>query len=360
MGWSQHELIVFDAHDSIPLAGAHIYDSVSGKGYITNKEGRVFKPDKEGSWTVSYLGYQTKYYSAFEPYSEVFLNPQPRALEEVRVYGLDLKQLLRRNLKSFSPTDTNRHPQKFVLRIISRTNNRLTQLIQTQLMLFNQDLWMIGIDFARLPHDDQALSAAGYLEIGELIQRTDPAYPLHLLIRFLEEYSIDDIRTDSNTSIICFSGVLKDQQGQRYPLQKARLVVDTKEKRIRKLEWQIPFDGHFENRRSSRYREAYAIAYLRASEKYSYGLAAKSAPRLIEVGTTFSMRLKQGHRIDSVFLQNHMLFPSVEKGTAVTKKRHRRLKMDKPLLDQLKNVPLGEQNFLLTQEEQKFINNHDE
>ena len=360
LGWGQQELRILGAYDSIPLPGAHIYDSVSGTGYITNKEGRAFKPEKKGLWSVSYLGYQTVYFPHFEKKSEVFLIPEPRALQEVSVYGLDLMQLLRSNLAQISLSDPTEGDRHLVLRIVSRTNNQLSQLIQTQLIKVKQDLWLSSIDFAKLPNRKEALSGAGYLEVSELIHRTDPAYPLRFLLQFLGEHSIEDVHTDANTSVIRFSGILSDKQGQHYSLQNAQLIVDMESRSIRKLEWQIAVNSSFENNWSSRYRKPYALAYKRISEKYTYNLKAKAVPQLIEAEAIFSILLKQGKHIDSVLLRNHVLLPSRRKAILILKKPFRKLKTKKPLLDQLKNVPLKEQKFLLTQEEQKFITGHDE
>ena len=351
---------VLDARDSTFLDGAHIYDSVSSKGYISNKEGWVLRPEFEGNWLISHLGYRSVHLKSFEGVQRIYLEVEPRHLHEVQVFGINLREIIQRNLQAMSSSTEELNRQKeFTLRIVSRKNKELSQLVQVQLKLRNRKLYLCGVDYSKTPKRDQGLSAAGYLDLNELIKRGQRAYPLTYLDRFLNRYDIHQITNDGKSSHIHFSGELRDTYGRRLPIKKATLVIDRENKFVQSLEWTIEYGGLFENYKSRRHQKQYALAYKKKKERFVYTSDNAGIPRLMDSFTSYDLRVKQGARLDTVQLSNRLLFPSSAVTRIVGKRRSKRLRIHKSILDQLNDVPLKKNNFLLTAEEVQFLNSHD-
>lgn len=343
------QLQLLNELDSLPIAGAHMIHLQDGNGFISNEEGKLFKPFK-GLWKISHLGFKYKIYDSGEERDTLYLSPVFTVLKEVELYAFDLMGYLNGWLIDSKKIASKR---TLLFRKLSRTNGELSHLFQAQIAEQpGKGLFLNNIQYASQLRMDSPLSHGGYVAPKDLLNMIQLNYPIQFLLRCMKDYTIEKIRYSKAFTEIQFSGIIRPDLKTEVKLLHGELFFCNKTKNLLSIAWELEGSEDGSTYFSERYRKKYSVRTSHSRMSWKFNLGKKQNRHLSSFEYVTHNSVDWGP-IDEVSLTYQVQEePSFQKSTRTKIK----LDLQKPILDQVRYVPISGNSYLLTQEEYEFIN----
>jgi len=344
-----HQLQLLNESDSLPIVGAHMVHMQDGNGFISNEEGKLFKPFK-GLWRISHLGFNHKVYNSDQESDTLYLTPVFTVLEEVELYAFDLMGYLNSWLIDSEQLASTR---TLLFRKLSRTNGELSHLFQAQLVdQPRKGLFLKNVQYASPFRLDSPLSHGGYVAPMDLMHMIHLDYPIQFLLRYMKGYTIEKLRSSNTYTKIEFSGIIIPDLKTEVKLRKGELLFCDKTKNLLSIAWELEWSEKGSTHFSERFRKSYTVRTSLSRMSWMFNLNEKLNRHLSSFEYVTHNTVDWGP-IDEVSLTYQIKEePFAQKSTRTKMK----LDLHKPVLDQVKHVPISANNYLLTQEEYDFIN----
>ena len=358
------EFTVLDATTKLPISNVEIYYTNSINGTITNEEGKAKIALENDTLTLSHIGYTTKKNFTDKTFAKatVYLNPQEIQLEEVVLYNFDLKKRVKYVLDNyFKLYDTKAKIVECTYREKMIRNDTLRRLYQIQL-----DWWSKNYVYQpKEPLNKNVqihLKNTDYSKISNLEDGTNSAFfeptfifqylhlnPYLVFLYNAKNIQIKKVEKDKEHTIVTFDF---DIISNKEIIQFANSVIyfDNTTNAIKRIAFtQKPING-------GGVSEKKKIPYKTINNKGTWELTFTSynnkllfSSFTVKVSCMFQYENKQDYvNIEQSFLRTGIQNKHI--------KKEDRIDVEKPFFEYVTPHKQGEAKFMLTKEEQDFIN----
>ena len=358
------ELTLLDASTKQPIPNVEAYYTRSLNGTITNEEGKLRIAVENDSLTLSHIGYATKKIFTDKTFAKatVYLNPQEIQLDEVVLYNFDLKKKVKYVLDNyFKLYDTKAKILECTYREKFIRNDTLTRLYQVQL-----DWWSKNYVYQfKEPLNKNIqihLKNTDYSKISNLEDGTNSAFfkpvfifqylhlnPYLVFLYNAKNVQIKKVEKDKEHTIVTFDF---DIISNKETIQFANSVIyfDNTTNAIKRIAFtQKPING-------GGVSEKKKIPYKTIDNKGTWELTFTSYNNKLLLSSftvKMSCMFQYENKQDYVNIEQSFLRTGVTKGQI---KKNDRIEVEKPFFEYVTPHKQGETKFLLTKEEQDFIN----
>ena len=358
------EFTVLDATTKLPISNVEIYYTNSINGTITNEEGKAKIALENDTLTLSHIGYTTKKNFTDKTFAKatVYLNPQEIQLEEVVLYNFDLKKRVKYVLDNyFKLYDTKAKIVECTYREKMIRNDTLRRLYQIQL-----DWWSKNYVYQpKEPLNKNVqihLKNTDYSKISNLEDGTNSAFfeptfifqylhlnPYLVFLYNAKNIQIKKVEKDKEHTIVTFDF---DIISNKEIIQFANSVIyfDNTTNDIKRIAFtQKPING-------GGVSEKKKIPYKTINNKGTWELTFTSynnkllfSSFTVKMSCMFQYENKQDYvNIEQSFLRTGIQNKHI--------KKEDRIDVEKPFFEYVTPHKQGEAKFMLTKEEQDFIN----
>ena len=358
------ELTLLDASTKQPIPNVEAYYTRSLNGTITNEEGKLRITVENDTLTLSHIGYATKKIFTDKTFTKatVCLNPQEIQLDEVVLYNFDLKKKVKYVLDNyFKLYDTKAKILECTYREKMIRNDTLRRLYQIQL-----DWWSKNYVYQfKEPLNKNIqihLKNTDYSKISNLEDGTNSAFfkpvfifqylhlnPYLVFLYNAKNVQIKKVEKDKEHTIVTFDF---DIISNKETIQFANSVIyfDNTTNAIKRIAFtQKPING-------GGVSEKKKIPYKTIDNKGTWELTFTSYNNKLlfssftaKMSCMFQYENKQDYvNIEQSFLRTGRQNKHI--------KKENRIDVEKPLFEYVTPHKQGEAKFLLTKEEQDFIN----
>ena len=358
------EFTVLDATTKLPISNVEIYYTNSINGTITNEEGKAKIALENDTLTLSHIGYTTKKNFTDKTFAKatIYLNPQEIQLEEVVLYNFDLKKKVKYVLDNyFKLYDTKAKIVECTYREKMIRNDTLRRLYQIQLDWWsknyvyqfkeplnkNVQIHLKNTDYSKISNFEDGTNSA-FFEPTFIFQYLH-LNPYLVFLYNAKNIQIKKVEKDKEHTIVTFDF---DIISNKEIIQFANSVIyfDNTTNAIKRIAFtQKPING-------GGVSEKKKIPYKTINNKGTWELTFTSynnkllfSSFTVKMSCMFQYENKQDYvNIEQSFLRTGTQNKHI--------KKEDRIDVEKPFFEYVTPHKQGEAKFLLTKEEQDFIN----
>jgi len=366
------ELTLLDASTKQPIPNVEAYYTHSLNGTITNEEGKLRIAVENDTLTLSHIGYATKKIFTDKTFAKatIYLNPQEIQLDEVVLYNFDLQgkiDYIFNNYNNLYDTKTKilecTYREKFI------RNDTLTRLYQLQL-----DWWskFYGLNFKQpldnnmqihLKNTDYA-KVSDYKDIANSPKgahlTTNSTYPYLFINTYLilireckNNIDITKIEKDKEFTKITFNAENVDKDNKvTMKLVNSEIYFDKATNAIKR----VVFNNKTREKKED-ISEKFKIPYTYENKGFSVEINFSSYKDKLLFSSLFiraNGAFEYQGKTDIVLIEQSFLRTGLQEGKRI--KKSDRINIEKPFFEYVTPHKQGEAKFLLTKEEQDFIN----
>ena len=363
------ELTLLDATTKQTIANAEVYYANSLNGSITNEEGKARIFVENDTLTLSHIGYETKKIFTNKTFTKatLYLNPQEIQLDEVVLYNFDLKKKVKYVLDNyFKLYDTKAKILECTYREKFIRNDTLTRLYQVQLSWwsksyryasFNQPLEKLlqiqlkNIDYSKMLSEDEVVARSVHLERTPMFMYLFVNTYLSFINQFGENIEIKKVEKSKDVTKVTFNADIVINKKLVLKLEKSVLVFDNTTNAVRKVIFNDIHRGM-----KDKISDKTKTPYKSITDNYRLELTLTDYKGKL-LFSSYYVRLigaieYKGKR-DKLFLEHSFLRTGVENKHI---KKEDRIDIQKSFHEYVTPHKQSEAKFLLTKEEQDFIN----
>ena len=363
------ELTLLDASTKQPIPNVEAYYTRSLNGTITNEEGKLRIAVENDSLTLSHIGYATKKIFTDKTFAKatVYLNPQEIQLDEVVLYNFDLKKKVKYVLDNyFKLYDTKAKILECTYREKFIRNDTLTRLYQVQLdwwsksyryTSFKQPLEKLlqielkNIDYSKMLSQEEVAARSAYVERTPMFMYLFVNTYLSFIDQFGENIDIKKVEKNKEVTKVTFNADIVINKKLNLKLENSVLVFDNTTNAVRKVIFNDIHQGI-----KDKVSEKTNKPYKSITDNYRLELTLTDYKGKL-LFSSYYVRLigaveYKGKR-DKLFLEHSFLRTGVQNKHI---KKEDRIDIQKSFHEYITPHKQGEAKFLLTKEEQDFIN----
>ena len=363
------ELTLLDASTKQPIPNVEAYYARSLNGTITNEEGKLRIAVENDTLTLSHIGYATKKIFTDKTFAKatVYLNPQEIQLDEVVLYNFDLKKKVKYVLDNyFKLYDTKAKILECTYREKFIRNDTLTRLYQVQLdwwsksyryTSFKQPLEKLlqirlkNIDYSKMLSQEEVAARSAYVERTPMFMYLFVNTYLSFIDQFGENIDIKKVEKSKDVTKVTFNADIVINKKLNLKLENSVLVFDNTTNAVRKVIFNDIHQGI-----SDKISEKTKVPYKSITDNYRLELTLTDYKGKL-LFSSYYVRLigaveYKGKR-DKLFLEHSFLRTGVQNKHI---KKEDRIDIQKSFHEYITPHKQGEAKFLLTKEEQDFIN----
>ncbi|WP_314772573.1 carboxypeptidase-like regulatory domain-containing protein [Capnocytophaga sputigena] len=363
------ELTLLDVSTKQPIPNVEAYYTRSLNGTITNDEGKLRITVENDTLTLSHIGYATKKIFSDKTFAKatIYLNPQEIQLEEVVVYNFDLKKKVKYVLDNyFKLYDTKAKILECTYREKMTRNDTLTRLYQVQLdwwsksyryTSFKQPLEKLlqirlkNIDYSKMLSQEEVAARSAYVERKPMFIYIFVNTYLSFIDQFGENIDIKKVEKNKEVTKVTFNADIVINKKLNLKLENSVLVFDNTTNAVRKVIFNDIHQGI-----SDKISEKTKVPYKSITDNYRLELTLTDYKGKL-LFSSYYVRLigaieYKGKR-DKLFLEHSFLRTGVQNKHI---KKEDRIDIQKSFHEYVTPHKQGEAKFLLTKEEQDFIN----
>lgn len=363
------ELTLLDVSTKQPIPNVEAYYTRSLNGTITNEEGKLRIAVENDSLTLSHIGYATKKIFTDKTFAKatIYLNPQEIQLEEVVLYNFDLKKKVKYVLDNyFKLYDTKAKILECTYREKMIRNDTLTRLYQVQLdwwsksyryTSFKQPLEKLlqirlkNIDYSKMLSQEEVAARSVHLERTPMFIYIFVNTYLSFIDQFGENIDIKKVEKNKEVTKVTFNADIVINKKLNLKLENSVLVFDNTTNAVRKVIFNDIHQGI-----KDKVSEKTNKPYKSITDNYRLELTLTDYKGKL-LFSSYYVRLigaieYKGKR-DKLFLEHSFLRTGVQNKHI---KKEDRIDIQKSFHEYITPHKQGEAKFLLTKEEQDFIN----
>ena len=363
------ELTLLDASTKQPIPNVEAYYTHSLNGTITNEEGKLRIAVENDTLTLSHIGYATKKIFTDKTFAKatIYLNPQEIQLEEVVLYNFDLKKKVKYVLDNyFKLYDTKAKILECTYREKMIRNDTLTRLYQVQLdwwsksyryTSFKQPLEKLlqirlkNIDYSKMLSQEEVAARSVHLERTPMFIYIFVNTYLSFIDQFGENIDIKKVEKNKEVTKVTFNADIVINKKLNLKLENSVLVFDNTTNAVRKVIFNDIHQGI-----KDKVSEKTNKPYKSITDNYRLELTLTDYKGKL-LFSSYYVRLigaieYKGKR-DKLFLEHSFLRTGVQNKHI---KKEDRIDIQKSFHEYITPHKQGEAKFLLTKEEQDFIN----
>ena len=363
------ELTLLDATTKQTIPNVEAYYTHSLNGTITNEEGKLRIAVENDTLTLSHIGYETKKIFTDKTFAKatIYLNPQEIQLEEVVLYNFDLKKKVKYVLDNyFKLYDTKAKILECTYREKMIRNDTLTRLYQVQLdwwsksyryTSFKQPLEKLlqiqlkNIDYSKILSEEEVAARSAYVERKPMFMYLFVNTYLSFINQFGENIEIKKVEKSKDVTKVTFNADIVINKKLILKLEKSVLVFDNITNAVRKVIFNDIHQGI-----KDKVSEKTNKPYKSITDNYRLELTLTDYKGKL-LFSSYYVRLigaveYKGKR-DKLFLEHSFLRTGVQNKHI---KKEDRIDIQKSFHEYITPHKQGEAKFLLTKEEQDFIN----
>jgi len=363
------ELTLLDASTKQPIPNVEAYYARSLNGTITNEEGKLRIAVENDTLTLSHIGYATKKIFTDKTFAKatLYLNPQEIQLEEVVVYNFDLKKKVKYVLDNyFKLYDTKAKILECTYREKFIRNDTLTRLYQVQLdwwsksyryTSFKQPLEKLlqiqlkNIDYSKMLSEEEIAARSAHLERTPMFMYLFVNTYLSFINQFGENIDIKKVEKSKDVTKVTFNADIVINKKLNLKLENSVLVFDNTTNAVRKVIFNDIHQGI-----KDKVSEKTNKPYKSITDNYRLELTLTDYKGKL-LFSSYYVRLigaieYKGKR-DKLFFEHSFLRTGVQNKHI---KKEDRIDIQKSFHEYITPHKQGEAKFLLTKEEQDFIN----
>ena len=363
------ELTLLDASTKQPIPNVEAYYARSLNGTITNEEGKLRITVENDTLTLSHIGYATKKIFTDKTFAKatVYLNPQEIQLDEVVLYNFDLKKKVKYVLDNyFKLYDTKAKILECTYREKFIRNDTLTRLYQVQLdwwsksyryTSFKQPLEKLlqiqlkNIDYSKMLSQEEVAARSAYVERTPMFMYLFVNTYLSFIDQFGENIDIKKVEKSNEVTKVTFNADIVINKKLNLKLENSVLVFDNTTNAVRKVIFNDIHQGI-----KDKVSEKTNKPYKSITDNYRLELTLTDYKGKL-LFSSYYVRLigaveYKGKR-DKLFLEHSFLRTGVQNKHI---KKEDRIDIQKSFHEYITPHKQGEAKFLLTKEEQDFIN----
>ena len=363
------ELTLLDASTKQPISNVEAYYARSLNGTITNEEGKLRIAVENDTLTLSHIGYATKKIFTDKTFAKatIYLNPQEIQLEEVVLYNFDLKKRVKYVLDNyFKLYDTKAKILECTYREKFIRNDTLTRLYQVQLdwwsksyryTSFKQPLEKLlqirlkNVDYSKMLSEEEIAARSAHLERTPMFMYLFVNTYLSFINQFGENIDIKKVEKSKEVTKVTFNADIVINKKLNLKLENSVLVFDNTTNAVRKVIFNDIHQGI-----KDKVSEKTNKPYKSITDNYRLELTLTDYKGKL-LFSSYYVRLigaieYKGKR-DKLFLEHSFLRTGVQNKHI---KKEDRIDIQKSFHEYITPHKQGEAKFLLTKEEQDFIN----
>ena len=363
------ELTLLDASTKQPISNVEAYYARSLNGTITNEEGKLRIAVENDTLTLSHIGYATKKIFTDKTFAKatLYLNPQEIQLDEVVLYNFDLKKKVKYVLDNyFKLYDTKAKILECTYREKFIRNDTLTRLYQVQLdwwsksyryTSFKQPLEKLlqirlkNIDYSKMLSEEEIAARSAHLERTPMFMYLFVNTYLSFINQFGENIDIKKVEKSKDVTKVTFNADIVINKKLNLKLENSVLVFDNTTNAVRKVVFNDIHQGI-----KDKVSEKTNKPYKSITDNYRLELTLTDYKGKL-LFSSYYVRLigaieYKGKR-DKLFLEHSFLRTGVQNKHI---KKEDRIDIQKSFHEYITPHKQGEAKFLLTKEEQDFIN----
>ena len=363
------ELTLLDASTKQPIPNVEAYYARSLNGTITNEEGKLRIAVENDTLTLSHIGYATKKIFTDKTFAKatVYLNPQEIQLDEVVLYNFDLKKKVKYVLDNyFKLYDTKAKILECTYREKFIRNDTLTRLYQVQLdwwsksyryTSFKQPLEKLlqiqlkNIDYSKMLSQEEVAARSVHLERTPMFIYLFVNTYLSFIDQFGENIDIKKVEKSNEVTKVTFNADIVINKKLNLKLENSVLVFDNTTNAVRKVIFNDIHQGI-----KDKVSEKTNKPYKSITDNYRLELTLTDYKGKL-LFSSYYVRLigaveYKGKR-DKLFFEHSFLRTGVQNKHI---KKEDRIDIQKSFHEYVTPHKQGEAKFLLTKEEQDFIN----
>ena len=363
------ELTLLDVSTKQPIPNVEAYYTRSLNGTITNEEGKLRIAVENDTLTLSHIGYATKKIFTDKTFAKatVYLNPQEIQLDEVVLYNFDLKKKVKYVLDNyFKLYDTKAKILECTYREKFIRNDTLTRLYQVQLdwwsksyryTSFKQPLEKLlqiqlkNIDYSKMLSQEEVAARSVHLERKPMFIYLFVNTYLSFIDQFGENIDIKKVEKNKEVTKVTFNADIVINKKLNLKLENSVLVFDNTTNAVRKVIFNDIHQGI-----SDKISEKTKVPYKSITDNYRLELTLTDYKGKL-LFSSYYVRLigaieYKGKR-DKLFLEHSFLRTGIQNKHI---KKEDRIDIQKSFHEYITPHKQGEAKFLLTKEEQDFIN----
>ena len=366
---AQQKIInVLDNTTKQPISNVHLYLPNLEKGTITNEEGKA-KIDFsiQDSLIVSCVGYTTKrlVINKDTSFSTLYLTPEEILLDEVVIYNFDLKKQVGYVLDNYKKLyETNAKTLECTYREKFIRNDTLTRLYQVQLnWYFKQYLFipqetldkqlavaLKNTDYSHIKKGTTKTQGA-FLDPKNLFQYLYPNSYLSFIKYYGENIEIKKVEKDTEHTKVTFNADIVIKKELSLKLTNSVIYFDNQTNAVKRIIFNDTKRSVSEN-----VSKESKIPFKSISDNFSLDITFSNYKNKLLFSSLY-VKAKGGieynNKRDNLQTEQSFLRTGVTKGQI---KKNDRIDVEKPFFEYVTPHKQGEAKFLLTKEEQDFIN----
>jgi len=365
----QRVINVLDNVTKQPISNVHLYLPNLEKGTITNEEGKA-KIDFsiQDSLIVSCVGYATKklVINKDTSLSTLYLTPEEIALDEVVIYNFDLKKQVGYVLDNYKKLyETNAKTLECTYREKFVRNDTLTRLYQVQLdWWFKQYLFipqetldkqlavaLKSTDYSHIKNDKNKTTQGAFLDPKNLFQFLYPNSYLSFIKYYGENIEIIKVEKNADYTKVTFNADIVIKKELSLKLTNSVIYFDNHTNAVKRIIFNDTKRSVSEN-----VSKESKIPFKSISDNFSLDITFSNYKNKLLFSSLY-VKAKGGieynNKRDNLQTEQSFLRTGVIKGQI---KKNDRIDVEKPFFEYVTPHKQGEAKFLLTKEEQDFIN----
>ncbi|WP_314199814.1 carboxypeptidase-like regulatory domain-containing protein [Capnocytophaga sputigena] len=357
------EFTVLDATTKLPISNVEIYYTNSINGTITNEEGKAKIALENDTLTLSHIGYTTKKNFTDKTFAKatVYLNPQEIQLDEVVLYNFDLKKKIKYIIDNYYKLyDSKSKTLECTYREKTIKNDKLIRLYQNQLNWWSKNyvyqfkeplnkfthIQLKSTDYSKIIGKEEDTSNELSLEQKRLIMYLH-LNPYLVFLYNAKTIDVKKVEKDNEYTIVTF-----DADFGKFDLNVFNSVIyfDNQTNAIKKIIFnQVPYT-------KEGFSEKSKIPYKSTPEFATWELTFTSYKDKL-LFSSFAVKAKVRVEFEEktyiYFSEENFLRTGIQNKHI---KKEDRIDVEKPFFEYVTPHKQGEAKFLLTKEEQDFIN----
>ncbi|MGK7650543.1 carboxypeptidase-like regulatory domain-containing protein [Capnocytophaga sp. G1920] len=362
------ELTLLDASTKQTIPNVEAYYTHSLNGTITNEEGKLRIAVENDTLTLSHIGYATKKIFTDKTFAKatIYLNPQEIQLDEVVLYNFDLKKKVKYVLDNyFKLYDTKAKILECTYREKFIRNDTLTRLYQVQLDWWsknyvyqpkeplnkNVQIHLKNTDYSKMLSEDEVAARSVHLERTPMFMYLFLNTYLSFINQFGENIEIKKVEKSKDVTKVTFNADIVINKKLILKLEKSVLVFDNITNAVRKVIFNDIHQGI-----KDKVSEKTNKPYKSITDNYRLELTLTDYKGKL-LFSSYYVRLigaieYKGKR-DKLFLEHSFLRTGVQNKHI---KKEDRIDIQKSFHEYVTPHKQGEAKFMLTKEEEDFIN----
>ena len=365
----QRVINVLDNVTKQPISNVHLYLPNLEKGTITNEEGKA-KIDFsiQDSLIVSCVGYATKKLVINKDtfLSTLYLTPEEILLDEVVIYNFDLKKQVGHVLDNYKKLyETNAKTLECTYREKFVRNDTLTRLYQVQLdWWFKQYLFipqetldkqlavaLKNTDYSHIKNDKNKTTQGAFLDPKNLFQFLYPNSYLSFIKYYGENIEIKTVEKNADYTKVTFNADIVIKKELSFKLTNSVIYFDNHTNAVKRIIFNDTKRSVSEN-----VSKESKIPFKSISDNFSLDITFSNYKNKLLFSSLY-VKAKGGieynNKRDNLQTEQSFLRTGVTKGQI---KKNDRIEVEKPFFEYVTPHKQNKAKFLLTKEEQDFIN----